>query len=177
MDLHPVTVHFPIALLVASFIFDLIGVVAKDDSFRKAGLYCLLLGFIGAGAAYFTGVMSESDAAAIPNIRPTLQAHESAGILTLVFFGVLMIVRIVLEGRPLLRRVGYVVYLLLALIAVINILRTGYLGAELVQRFGAGVEPVKRRLEIQRSQTQPPTGLTEKRAPEAASQGPSEPDR
>ncbi len=147
MDLHPATVHFPIALLVASFVFDLVGIVAKDESFRRAGLYCLLLAAMGAGAAYWTGVLAEPRAAQIPHIEDALSRHEQAGILTLVFTGGLVIGRLLLEGRPLLRRVGNLVYLLAALVAVVNVLRTGYLGAELVQRYGAGVEPVLRRLE------------------------------
>ncbi len=157
MDLHPATVHFPIALLVASFIFDLVGVVSKDDSFRRAGLYCLILGLLGTGGAYWTGVMAESEARHIPHIGDALEAHRLAGITTILFAGMMVLGRIVLEGRPLLRRVGYVVYLLVALIAVVNVLRTGYLGAELVQRFGAGVEPVVRQLEIRRSQPAVPS--------------------
>ncbi len=146
MDLHPATVHFPIALLVASFLFDLVGFVAKDETFRRAGLYCLLLAAMGAGASYWTGVLAEPRAAQIPHIEDTLARHEQAGILTLVFIGALVIGRLILEGRPLLRRVGNLLYLLAALVAVVNVLRTGYLGSELVQRFGAGVEPVMRRL-------------------------------
>ncbi|BCW98550.1 MAG: DUF2231 domain-containing protein [Armatimonadota bacterium] len=159
MDLHPATVHFPIALLVASFLFDLVGFVAKDETFRRAGLYCLLLAAMGAGASYWTGVLAEPRAAQIPHIEDALARHEQAGILTLVFIGALVIGRLILEGRPLLRRVGNLLYLLAALVAVVNVLRTGYLGSELVQRFGAGVEPVMRRLQKTPAPPPPPPPL------------------
>jgi uncharacterized membrane protein len=101
-------------------------------------------------------VLAEPRAARIPHIEDALARHEQAGILTLVFIGALVIGRLILEGRPLLRRVGNLLYLLVALVAVVNVLRTGYVGAELVQRFGAGVEPVMRRLETPPAPPPPP---------------------
>ncbi len=144
---------------MASFLFDLVGFVAKDETFRRAGLYCLLLAAMGAGASYWTGVLAEPRAAQIPHIEDALARHEQAGILTLVFIGALVIGRLILEGRPLLRRVGNLLYLLAALVAVVNVLRTGYLGSELVQRFGAGVEPVMRRLQKTPAPPPPPPPL------------------
>lgn len=159
MEFHPAIVHFPIALLVASFIFDLIGVVAKDDSFRKAGLYCLLLGLFGAGAAYWTGLEAEAAVKHMPDIADALQQHKQAGIITLVLFGVLLIGRMVLEARPRIRRAGYIVYLLVSLIAVINVLRAGYLGAKLVQDHGAAVRPVMMKLALPHPQSAPKPAL------------------
>ena len=159
MDIHPAIVHFPIALLVASFIFDLIGVVAKDDSFKKAGLYCLLLGLFGAGAAYWTGLEAESVVKHMPDIADALAQHKQAGIMTLVLFGVLLIGRMVLEARPRIRRSGYIVYLLVCLIAVINVLRTGYLGAELVEEHGAAVRPVMMKLGLPHPSSAPKPAL------------------
>jgi len=49
--------------------------------------------------------------------------------------------------------------MLAALVAVVNVLRTGYLGSELVQRFGAGVEPVMRRLQQTPAPPPPPPPL------------------
>lgn len=116
--------------------------VTKDESFRKAGLYCLILSLFGVAASYFTGLQAASAARVLPNIQPSIADHRQAGILTLVLTGLLVIGRIVVDGRPGIRRAGSTIYLGFLLIAVISVLRTGYLGAELVQRFGAGVEPV-----------------------------------
>lgn len=153
MSLHPAIVHFPIALSVASFIFDLIAVVTKDDSFRKAGLYCLLMALFGAGAAYWTGVQAAEASRHIPGIADTLKQHEMAGIFTLASIGVLLIARLLVESRSQYQRMGRVVYLLLSLAAVVNVLRTGALGGDLVQKFGAGVEPVMRRLEMKEQES------------------------
>jgi uncharacterized membrane protein len=53
---HPLTVHFPIALLLVGFLFDVISLFFKKDKcLSKAGLYLMILGTLGAVAAYFTG--------------------------------------------------------------------------------------------------------------------------
>ena len=53
---HPLTVHFPIALLIAGFVYDAITLFfCKDHKLSKAGLYLMVLGTLGAFAAYLTG--------------------------------------------------------------------------------------------------------------------------
>ncbi len=53
--IHPMIVHFPIALLIVGFLFDLIGTFVKKDFYSKAGFYLLILGTLGVVAAYFSG--------------------------------------------------------------------------------------------------------------------------
>ncbi len=53
--LHPMLVHFPIALLIIGFLADLAGLIFKKEFFSKAGFYLLILGTAGVVAAYFTG--------------------------------------------------------------------------------------------------------------------------
>ena len=53
--LHPMIVHFPIALLIVGFLADAIGLFTKREFFTKAGFYLLILGTLGVVAAYLTG--------------------------------------------------------------------------------------------------------------------------
>ena len=53
--LHAMIVHFPIALLFVGFLFDLLSLATKKPSFKTAALYLLVLGAIGAVAAYLSG--------------------------------------------------------------------------------------------------------------------------
>lgn len=119
-------------------------------------MYCLVLAVLGAGAGYWTGLQAAESARHIPEIADALQAHAGAGITTLALAGALLVIRMAVILRARSRRVGMIVYLFVALVAVVNVLRTGYLGAELVQRFGAGVEPVQRTIELRKSQQQIP---------------------
>ncbi len=156
MNPHPAIVHFPIALLVASFAFDLLGFVAKSDSLRLSGRYCLILAVIGAAAAYWSGLQAAGEARGIPEIGDYLAAHRNAGAMTLILGAALLVVRMVVVFRYGPSRMAMIVYLFVALMAVVGVLRTGYTGAELVQRFGAGVEPVQRVIQKRQSQQKQP---------------------
>jgi uncharacterized membrane protein len=53
---HPMVVHFPIALLITGFVFDLIGVFfRKEKCLSRTGMYLMIIGTIGAVAGYLTG--------------------------------------------------------------------------------------------------------------------------
>ena len=58
------TTHFPIALLMASVLFDLVGLLAPENAhksrrsgFRAAGFYTLILGALGALGAVLPGLV------------------------------------------------------------------------------------------------------------------------
>ncbi|MFH0894374.1 MAG: DUF2231 domain-containing protein [Bacteroidota bacterium] len=53
---HPMVVHFPIALLIVGFLYEAISVFfCKEHKLSKAGMWLIILGTLGAWAAYFTG--------------------------------------------------------------------------------------------------------------------------
>ena len=60
--IHPMVVHFPIALLIVSVIFDLLALQRPSKSFREASLYALIGGLLGAILAIVTGSMAEDHA-------------------------------------------------------------------------------------------------------------------
>jgi len=55
--LHPVLVHFPIALLIAAVLFEVVAIVVKRERSRPsaAGLACVVVGTLGAGVAAWAG--------------------------------------------------------------------------------------------------------------------------
>jgi uncharacterized membrane protein len=53
---HPMVVHFPIALLITGFVFDVVGVFfRKEKCLSRTGLYLMIIGTLGAVAGYLTG--------------------------------------------------------------------------------------------------------------------------
>ena len=56
--LHPMLVHFPIALTGAGALFILIAAWRKNDSLEQAAFANIVLAFLGALAAVFTGISS-----------------------------------------------------------------------------------------------------------------------
>jgi uncharacterized membrane protein len=64
VKMHGGTTHFPIALVMASVLFDLVGSLAPDNAdksrcagFRAAGFYTLLLGALGSLGAVLSGLV------------------------------------------------------------------------------------------------------------------------
>ncbi len=55
---HPMTVHFPIALLAAAFAFEAFFAFTGCSAFRTTSLHCLALGFISVPFAMATGYLS-----------------------------------------------------------------------------------------------------------------------
>ena len=64
VKMHGGTTHFPIALVTASVLFDLVGLLAPDNAdksrragFRAAGFYTLILGALGSLGAVLSGLV------------------------------------------------------------------------------------------------------------------------
>ncbi|CAB1127878.1 conserved membrane protein of unknown function [Candidatus Hydrogenisulfobacillus filiaventi] len=85
--IHPMVVHFPIALLWVTLLIDLLAWVggSRDRFLDRAGFWMLslsLLAIVGAGAA---GVLSEQYVRWTPATRAILSAHQRDAALTGVF--------------------------------------------------------------------------------------------
>ncbi len=138
--LHPMIVHFPIALLIVGFLADAIGLFLKKDFFSKAGFYLLILGTLGVVAAYISGNLAGGGITEAGSLKQALETHESAAELSLWLMVIAALVRITLILTK--KYVGTFrwVALFIFLIGMLSIARTGYYGGELVFKHAAGVQ-------------------------------------
>ena len=82
--LHPMIVHFPIALILAAFLADLLAItMSKDACYSRTALYLMLTGALGAAAAFISGKLftEEPSEGAIVGI---FSQHETMALVTLV---------------------------------------------------------------------------------------------
>ncbi len=137
--LHPMIVHFPIALLIIGFLVDAISLFVKRDFLEKTGFILLIVGAIGAIAAYFSGASAADGLVEAGSLKDAVEVHESAAELALwiiigaaVFRTALVMVR---------RYAGYYRWIAFAIFfaGVLAVSRTGYYGGELVFKHAAGV--------------------------------------
>ena len=77
--LHPILVHFPIALLFASVALDLVGYIFRITNLTRAGFYVLALGVAGAGVAAIVGPDHATGSATADAL---LIAHQNLALLT-----------------------------------------------------------------------------------------------
>lgn len=138
--LHPMIVHFPIALLIVGFLFDIVGLFSKRESFAQMAFYLLVLGALGVIAAYITGNQAGSGITEEGALKQALETHEEAATLTIWIVSIAAVFRIALVLLKKFKGVLKMVSLALFLLAVIAIARTGFYGGELVYKHAAGVQ-------------------------------------
>ena len=86
-NVHPLFVHFPIALLNAFFLMELLGVLLKKEGMRNAASWMLYLGTLGAAAAVIAGLQAASTASHNEVVHARMERHEGFGITVLVLSG------------------------------------------------------------------------------------------
>ncbi|PWW07311.1 putative membrane protein [Paenibacillus cellulosilyticus] len=124
---HFIITHFPIVLLLVSFLFDLAALIWKKKDWHTAALACLVLGTVCTIAAVLTGpkMMMQNSA---------VETHELYGTFTMYLAIVLSVVRggIMLWKK---RDIGRnPIYLIVALVAVVLVMYTAHLGGKMVHR-------------------------------------------
>ena len=93
-ELHPIVVHFPIALLVVSVTLDFVAVFLRRAGLTTAASWCLVLGVPGTYAALFSGFLSERDInQALAG--DVLHLHKVFAVVTSFSFSLLLLLRLV----------------------------------------------------------------------------------
>ena len=138
--IHPIVVHFPIALLCASVAFDALASRWSTGGLRETSLYTLLAGVMAAGLAVVTGGMEEDLAKRTGAPESVLELHESLGTVTLVVFVALLGLRLAIHLGWL--REIRALSLGLGAIGIVILSLTGYWGGELVYTYGIGVNAI-----------------------------------
>ena len=138
--LHPMIIHFPIALLFVGFLADAVGLVFKKEFFTKSGFYLLILGTLGVVAAYLSGNLAGEGVTEAGALKEALEIHEDAATLTLWLMIGAALIRIAIVGLK--KYIGIYRWFALAIffIGVLSIARTGFYGGELVYKHAAGVQ-------------------------------------
>jgi uncharacterized membrane protein len=136
--LHPLLVHFPIALLYTTVLFEVLGYLLKKEALRQTALWLLSLGLAGGVVAAIAGEWGEefAEAAGVP--EAAIDRHETFAILSLVAFGILLVFRL-WRGRGWIPQ-NEAVYFAIAMVGLLLLGTAGFFGGELVYRYGAGVE-------------------------------------
>jgi uncharacterized membrane protein len=141
---HPIFVHFTIALTASSLIFDALGLFFNKASLTAAGGWTIVGSALMTLATLSTGLTSSTRAPVEEGeARSFLRAHMALG---LIFYGLL--VALTLWRISLWRDGAGVTWLYLAAMAIVSLVMTvqGYLGGELVYRYGVEVEQAYREL-------------------------------
>ena len=136
---HPMIVHFPVALILVGFLADVVFLFFKKEKcLSKTGLYLMVLGTLGAGAAFLSGHVftTEPTDGAMVNI---FEQHETLALVTLLIMAIGTIIRIFVlvykKEKPFYQWLVFGLYFLGA--ASVGI--TGHLGGTMVMDYMMGL--------------------------------------
>ena len=142
-NVHPMLVHFPIALLFTSVLLDLLAYPLQGRArvlVRDVGALLGVIGALAALATYLTG-RAAADTVLIPGMAHSLvKAHGDWAFWTVCYFAALALLRLVVlvVGRTTGPRVTAAL-VVAGLVGLGLLFETADRGAELVYRHGVGV--------------------------------------
>ena len=148
---HPLIIHFPIALLSIAVLFDLVALLAprKKDVIRAFAVTLFALGAVAALAAFFTG-RAAADAVEVPAAAQTLLTdHADWAERTVWFFGLFALARLAMlwferKGRLPAGQALHILAFVIGAGGIFLLFQTGDRGAQMVFKYGVGVQAVSR---------------------------------
>ncbi len=144
-NLHPLVVHFPIAFILGAIGADLISLlIPRWDWLRSSTIVLYFIAGASAVVTYFTGTWAADTVSVSAEVQSLLTDHSDLGWWTMWFFGVYGLVRLGLHLWPGLRDRGglHTFLFLIALGGGYLLYETGEHGAEMVYRYGVGVQEI-----------------------------------
>ena len=82
--LHPMIVHFPIALITVGFLAEVVSLFFKSEKcLSKTGFYLMILGALAAIAAWSTGQLFTSEPSQGEIVR-VFEKHETGALITMI---------------------------------------------------------------------------------------------
>ncbi|HPD32750.1 MAG TPA: DUF2231 domain-containing protein [Candidatus Kapabacteria bacterium] len=131
MHLHPMVVHFPIAIILLGFLAEFLFLTGKQksDFLNKASYYLMLLGSIAAIVTVLTGLFFTQQMLGEKGLLR--ERHEQAAIITTVIITIATVLRIIFRTQGNEARFRWI-YDILLLISSLCIMYTGNLGGNLV---------------------------------------------
>ena len=156
-NVHPLIVHFPIALLVIAVLADFLSLVLKRYEWIKSTALALyVFGALGTVGAYVTG----KQAADIVNFPapsyPVISRHADLALYTMLFFGIYALIRLLFTWRQWDRRPLIAIILFIVAATGLGLVQqTAERGGELVFRYGVGtkVQPEEKQKQAQTTPT------------------------
>jgi len=140
-NIHPLFVHYPIALFTAFLVAEFFGVILKNEDFLCAASFCLYLGTIAAlftvAAGYYAAATVEHSEA----VHAIMENHEGFGVTVLIIAAFLSAWRLYVRRR--FSPKAQILHIIMAFALAIIIALGADLGGLMVYKYGVGGQAVK----------------------------------
>lgn len=135
-NLHPLIVHYPIALLTASLPVYFLAWILRRESLEVVGLWLLVLGTLAAGLAVYTGLSASEGVMIAPSVRDHILIYHKWFMCTLLGLSILLSAWALL-ARPMPRR-GRLVFIIGLLLMSLVVAKGADYGGWMVFDYNAG---------------------------------------
>ncbi len=138
-NIHPLIVHFPIALFSTFLLLEIISMMRRSERVFHAASWTLFMGVIFAGIAILLGMQA---ARTVPHggiIHSVIDKHQSYATAASAIALILSLWRLIASERLVTLALPRWIHLFLAVIMVVLIFLTADLGGLMVFKFGVGV--------------------------------------
>jgi uncharacterized membrane protein len=139
-NIHPMLVHFPIALLFGFFVIDVFGAFTYRQHWRTVASCFLYLGTIAAVATVVAGFLAASTVEHGVNVHEIMERHEHFGLTILGLACVLSLWR--LNVKNLICDMANSIFMMLSTALCLLLFLGADLGGLMVYKYGVAVEGV-----------------------------------
>ncbi len=141
-NVHPLVVHFPVALLLIAALMDVVALVAgRRRILARFATVLYILGALGAFAGWLSGRAAADSVMISGAAKAILTDHADWATLTLWFFGIYAALRLVFWNL----QIRYILWIPLVVVGaggLVLVVQSATLGARLVFEHGVGVQKV-----------------------------------
>jgi uncharacterized membrane protein len=145
-NIHPILVHFPIALFFLAVLMDFLSFFLSVKWWNERGTIIIyIIGAISLIVVYFTGMRAEGTLHNLSGVaQHAVNQHRAWGVRTLWFFILYTLARVYLFSTHKIWRPGWhLLMLLISLGGLFLLYKTGEQGGKLVYKYGLSTQPEK----------------------------------
>lgn len=144
-NIHPLIIHFPIALLVVAVLFDAARLVFKNESWlEKCVLALYSTGSVGLIAAFVSGRQAVETVTVFGDAIPVVTSHEDWALYTMIYFLIFTAIRWITFMKKIESAFLLPLFVVIGLGGSFMLWQTGELGSKLVYKHGVAVSETSR---------------------------------
>jgi len=144
-NIHPMLVHFPIAILTIAMLFDFISFFLSSKNrwwTQKATAFLYGIGAVTAIIVYYTGTLAADSVLPPADAQTVLTNHADWAWRTIWFYGIYAVARIAATWltKDKHRLKSHIGFFVLSFAGLFLLIQTGNRGAKMVFKYGVGVQ-------------------------------------
>ncbi len=142
-NIHPMLVHFPIALLITAVLLDFLYLIWKKDWLHNSVMTLFILAALASLITYLSGRQAVDSVSVPMNAELTASYHADWALYTLLYFSIYTSIRAFLFWKKLNKRFIAILLFLTGLAGCALLAKTADLGGKLVYKYGVGTKKIK----------------------------------